>query len=173
MENVQEFELLDFELLRGEDISDYDYNRCEFVVYKWFKNYRRLQRNVSCGPVLLPSTKYKLIWVDEGRRGINGYNDLDEYIDNKSEYYKCAEVLKFISESLSHEENILMTSYYLLCKTERKVANDIGCARNTIPVFKKSFVIKFACKLNQEVEKGNKLPDDLEEEYQLWLSTKD
>lgn len=86
MDNTDNVKLLDLELLREDDISDYDLERTEFIVYKWFKNYRKLQRTLTGGPQLLPSSQYKMVWVDESRRGINNYSSLDKYIDDKTEH---------------------------------------------------------------------------------------
>ena len=114
MDNTDNVKLLDLELLREDDISDYDLKRTEFIVYKWFKNYRKLQRTLTGGPQLLPSSQYKMVWVDESRRGINNYSSLDKYIDDKTEYFKYAQILKYISDNISIEENVYMTICYLI-----------------------------------------------------------
>lgn len=143
MDNTDNVKLLDLELLREDDISDYDLERTEFIVYKWFKNYRKLQRTLTGGPQLLPSSQYKMVWVDESRRGINNYSSLDKYIDDKTEYFKYAQILKYISDNISIEENVYMTICYLMKKSERRAAEEIGCARNTIINVRNSFIVYF------------------------------
>lgn len=169
MDNTKTVKLLDLELLREDDINDYDLERTEFIVYKWFKKYRRLQRTITGGPQLLPSSQYKMVWVDESRKGINSYSSLDQYIDNKTEYFKLAEVLKYVSDNMSLEENVYMTICYLLRKSERRAADEIGCARTSIPAIRSSFIVNFACRINKAIEKGTKLDKDLESEFNIWI----
>ena len=173
MDSTDNVKLLDLELLREDDISDYDLERTEFIVYKWFKSYRKLQRTLTGGPQLLPSSQYKMVWVDESRRGINNYNSLDKYIDDKTEYFKYAQILKYISDNISIEENVYMTICYLMKKSERRAAEEIGCARNTIINVRNSFIVNFACKLNKAIEKGEKLDQELEIEYEEWCRAKE
>ena len=40
--------------------------------------------------------------------------------------------MKYISDNISIEENVYMTICYLMKKSERRAAEEIGCARNTI-----------------------------------------
>lgn len=173
MDNAENVKLLDLELLRKDDIRDYDLERTEFNVYKWFKDFRKLQRQLCGGPQLLPSTQYKMVWVDESRNKIGSFTSLDEYIDNKTEYFKQAEVLKYISDNISVEENVYMTICYLLKKSERRAAEEIGCARTSIPTIKNSFLVNFACKVNKAVEKGEKLDSSSESEFNLWMKEKE
>lgn len=78
MDNAENVKLLDLELLRKDDIRDYDLERTEFNVYKWFKDFRKLQRQLCGGPQLLPSTQYKMVWVDESRNKIGSFTSLDD-----------------------------------------------------------------------------------------------
>lgn len=173
MDSINNIKLLDLELLREDDIADYDIDRTEFIVDKWFKKYRKLQRTLTGGPQLLPSSQYKMVWVDESRRGINSYNSLDKYIDDTTEYYKLASILKYISDNISSEENVYMTICYLLKKSERRAAEEIGCARNTVVNIKKSFIVNFACKINKAVELGEKFEAELENEFNQWMKLKE
>lgn len=168
MDNIDSVKLLDLELLKSDDLEDYDLERNEFIVYKWFKKYRRLQRAISGGPQLMPSNQYKLVWVDESRKSINNYSNLDQYIDNKTEYYKLAETLKYISDNISVEENVYMTTCLLLGKSERAAADEIGCSRKSIPSIRNSFNINFTCKINKAIECGTKLDKELENEFAIW-----
>lgn len=170
---AEEVKLLDLNILSEEDINDYDLERNEFIVDKWFKNYRRLFRCTTYGPKLLASSDYKMIWVDESRRSINSYTDLDQYIDESNEYHKLGQIVKMISESISREESILMNCSYIYKKSLRTAIDEIRCGKSTIYKIKKSFIINFTCKIGRAIEKGMKLTDEEEIEFEQWLIKRD
>lgn len=170
---TEEVKLLDLNILSEEDIEEYDLERNEFIVDKWFKNYRRLSRCSTYGPKLLSSSDYKMVWVDESRKSINSYTELDKYIDDSNEYIKLGQIIKIISESISNEERIFMTCNYIYKKSIRTALDEIRCGKSTIYKIKKSFIINFACKIGEAIEKGMKLTEDEEIEFEQWLIGRD
>lgn len=171
MEDLElEEELLENEILTKMDLMDYDINRSYYRVIKFMKNYKKLKCKSFNEPSIKITTKYKYILVDEKTRGINDYTQIDQYIDNDTEFRRLSKIIVLTTKNMSQDEIV----YYTVClyqgKTEYRCTQEIGCSNTGLIPIKKSCIIKFACAFNIEVYKETGF-EDLEEEkdYQKFI----
>ena len=164
-------EVLDNEKLSKMDLVDYDLERTYYRVCKFMKKYRRLKSKNYTEPPIQITTKYKFIYVDERTKGINDYTELDEYIDNDTEYQRLSKKICLITKNFSPEELV----YYTLCiyqqQEDYRATKEIGCSNCGLVPIKYSCIVKFACALDLEVYKDEGFSNEEEElDFQYFIS---
>lgn len=167
---ILEEELLENEILTKMDLVDYDIKRSYYRVIKFMRNYKKLKCKSFDEPPIKITTTYKYIYVDEKTKGINDYTQLDQYIDNDTEYRRLSRIIVCTTQNMSKEEVV----YYTLClyqgKTEYRCTQEIGCSSCGLIPIKNSCIIKFACAFNIEVYKDTGFESQEEEnDYQEFI----
>jgi len=163
-------DLLENEILTKLDLMDYDIGRSYYRVIKFMSNYKKLKcKSFNEVPIKITTT-YKYIYVDERTKGINDYTQIDQYIDNDTEFKRLSKTIVLITQNMSQDEIV----YYTVClyqgKSEYRCTQEIGCSNTGLIPIKNSCIIKFACAFNLEVYKDTGFEDENEEnDYQNFI----
>lgn len=162
-------EYLENELLSKRDLEDYDLDRTYYNVCKLIKKYKKLKYKSYNEPQIKVTTKYKFIFVDESTTNNNRYTKLDEFIDNKTEYYQLSKQLTLVTDLMTEEEKVYFTISIYNGKSETTAFKEIGCSNKGLIPIKNSCLVKVACAFNIEIYKGDKLSDEDENDFKKFM----
>lgn len=158
-------EYLERGLLSKKDLLDYDLDRTYYMVCKFIRNYKRLKCKCYNEPQIKVTTRYKYIFVDESPINNNKYTQLDEFIDNKTEYKRISKQLTLVTELLTEEEKVYFTICLFYGKAESTAFKEIGCSNKGLIPIKNSCIVKIACAFDIEVYVGDKLSEEDERKF--------